>query len=406
MAPNLNNKKAVLFIIDGLGDLPPTPLQNANLPNFDKLASGGITGLMSTIDRGITPGSDVSHLQIFGYDPHGFYPGRGPLEALGLGIELKEGDIAFRANFATVNPKFEILDRRAGRIDTNSAKSLEKEVNMKIDAIEVLFKSSVEHRGALVLRGKNLSHEISDTDPHGSGSVLNSKSLTKSSSAKKTAEILNKFTKEVYKKLNGNSLNKKRTEQKLPPANIVLLRGAGQFKTVPTIQEKFGISVACVAGGALYKGIAKYVGMNVVAVPGATATKDTNLKAKGQAVLQALKSHDLVFLHVKACDSFGHDGNFEGKKAMLERIDRELLPVLMNSGAYVIITGDHSTPCIRKNHSGHEVPILIYGKGERSDSVQKFDEISCMNGGLGHIKGKDLMNIIIDIIERGKMYGS
>jgi 2,3-bisphosphoglycerate-independent phosphoglycerate mutase len=176
------------------------------------------------------------------------------------------------------------------------------------------------------------------------------------------------------------------------------------------MKERFGISAACVAGGALYKGVAKYVGMDIINAKGATGDAKTDLKAKAKAAIEACKSHDFVFLHVKAVDSFSHDGNFKAKVKMLEKIDKELVGELRKAadknGIYVIITGDHSTPCIRKAHSGHEVPIVIYGKNERKDSVKKFDEMSCMAGGMGHLKGSDLMKIMLNLIEKGKMYGS
>jgi len=395
-------KKAVLLVIDGLGDLPTpkTPLQIAKKPNLDKLAKNGITGLMSTIAMGIVPGSDTSHLQLFGYEPMQFYPGRGPLEALGIGIELEQGDIAFRANFATVTDDLSIIDRRAGRIETAIGKELEKSVNMKIEDVEAIFKSSVEHRGALVLRGPGLSASVTPTDPHGPGKVLESAPLEPG--AEKTARILNKFSKEVYARLKKAEANKGR---KLP-ANMILLRGPGPFRYVPSMFEMFGISSACVAGGALYKGVARYVGMDVINVEGATGTKDTNLKAKANAAVNALKDHDFVFLHVKACDSFGHDGDCKGKAKMIERIDKELISILAKSGAYLVITGDHSTPCSRKGHSGHEIPILVYGKDERTDDVKNFDEISCMKGGLGHITGRDVLPIILNLIEKSMMYGT
>lgn len=404
MAAPPSVKKAVLLIIDGLGDLPApkTPLQLAKKPNLDKLVRYGCTGMMATIGRGVVPGSDTSHLQLFGYAPETYYLGRGPLEALGVGIDLRHGDVAFRANFATVDSGMNIIDRRAGRIDTAIGKQLEKDVNMQIEDVEVIFKSSVEHRGALVLRGKGLGSDVGPTDPHGAGNVMESKPELDTPEAKKTCRIINKFSTEVYKRLKNHTANKGR---KLP-ANMVLLRGAGTFEKIETIRERFGINAACIAGGALYKGVAKYVGMDVLPVKGATGTRDTDLAAKGWAAYEALKTHDLVFVHVKGCDSYGHDGDCKGKTSMIERIDKELIPILVKSGAYLVITGDHSTPCSRKSHSGHEVPILVYGKDERVDKTAKFDEISCMAGGLGHVKGKDVMPIILNLLEKGKMYGT
>lgn len=401
------DKKVILVILDGIGDLPTTktPLQLAKKPNLDSLARDGITGLMAPLGKGVVPGSDTSHLQYFGYDLEKYYPGRGVLEALGAGIRLRDGDVAFRANFATLNGT-EIIDRRAGRIDSNSAKSFEEILNMTVDDVEVIFRSTVEHRGVVVLRGQGLSPLISDTDPHKLGKLIHSEPIGSSKESRKTANAVNKFTNKARELLENHPKNIERKGKHLPIANGVLLRGVSAYKKIDDVKTRFGITAACVAGGALYKGVARYVGMDVVDVVGATGTKDTDLNAKVKVVMECLKDHDLVFLHIKACDSFGHDGDLKGKTKMIERIDRLAIAPLKKSGAAIVITGDHSTPCVRKGHSGHEVPILVYCKNERNDDVKKFDEISCMKGGLGHVTGKDLMPILLNLIEKSKMCGS
>jgi 2,3-bisphosphoglycerate-independent phosphoglycerate mutase len=397
------DKKAILLIIDGLGDLPTpkTPLQLAKKPNLDRLARDSITGMLSPVRRYIVPGSDTSHLQILGYDPAIFYHGRGPLEALGLGMDMQAGDIAFRANFATLKGG-KVVDRRAGRIDTKTASALSKNLSMRIEDVQLEFRNSVEHRGALVLHGPGLSHNVSETDPHGLGPLPDCEPLDESREAAKTARIVNQFTRTTMKILSAAPENAKRGM----PANVLLLRGAGYYKQVPSFTERFGITGVCVAGGALYKGVARYVGMDVVLVPGATGDKNTDLKAKARAAVKALGTYDVVFMHVKACDSAGHDGDLKGKTKMIERIDAEAVPILAKSGAYLIVTGDHSTPCCRKGHSGHEVPILVNGKDERTDSVEKFDEISCSKGGLGQVRGKDIIYLILNLIEKAEKYGS
>jgi 2,3-bisphosphoglycerate-independent phosphoglycerate mutase len=394
-------KKAILLIIDGLGDLPTpkTPLQAAKKPNIDKLAKEGITGMMSPVAKYVVPGSDVAHLNILGYDPAIFYRGRGPLEALGLGIKLEKGDVAFRANFATYKDG-KIVDRRAGRIDTVAASALSKYLSMKIDDVEVIFRNSAEHRGALVLRGKGLSANVSSTDAHEGEQLAPCHELDDTPEASKTAGIINKFTKIAIEKLTAAPENKARKQ----PANAVLLRGAGNFVPAPSFHERFGLYAACVAGGALYKGVASFMGMDVLLVPGATGDKNTNLEAKAKAAAKALETYDFVFMHVKICDSAGHDGNFELKKEGIERIDR-IIPMLQKTGACIVITSDHSTPCSLKAHSGHEVPILVYG-GERKDDVKKFDEISCAKGGIGHIKGRHVIPLILNITGRAQKYGS
>ncbi len=397
------NKKAILLIIDGLGDLPTpkTPLQMARKPNLDALAKAGMTGMLAPVKRYIVPGSDTSHLQILGYDPAIFYHGRGPLEALGLGMSMRNGDIAFRANFATVKDG-KVIDRRAGRIDTKTATSLSRNLSMKIEDVQLEFCNSVEHRGALVLHGPGLSHNVCETDPHELGPLHACHPLDSSREAAKTARIINRFTEISTRMLSAAPENRKRAK----PANALLLRGAGYYAQVPSFTERFGIDAACVAGGALYKGIARYLAMDVVLVRGATGDRNTDLKAKAQAAVKALGDYDVVFMHVKACDSAGHDGDVEGKIRMIERIDAEAIPILRKSGAYLVITSDHSTPCCRKAHSGHEVPILVYGKDERTDGVTSFDEMSCACGGLGHIKGKDIIYLILNLIEKAQKYGS
>jgi 2,3-bisphosphoglycerate-independent phosphoglycerate mutase len=394
-------RKAILLIIDGLGDLPTpkTPLQAAKKPNLDRLAKAGICGMMSPVKRYIIPGSDVSHLNILGYDPSIFYHGRGPLEALGLGMRLHGGDVAFRANFATVSGGT-IIDRRAGRLDTKTAAALSRNLTMRIGDVEAVFKSSVEHRGALVLRGKSLSSNISATDAH-EGELLHlCHPLDSTYEAKRTAETVNRFTALATELLSGAPENEARKH----PANAILLRGAGHYVKAPSFHERYGLNAACVAGGALYKGVATFIGMDLIMVPGATGDSGTDLKAKADAAAKALKTYDMVFMHIKMCDSFGHDGDFRGKTNALESIDR-IIPILEKTGACIVVTGDHSTPVSLKGHSGHEVPILVYG-GERMDDVRLFDEISCAKGGLGHIRGKDIVPLLLNITGRAQKYGS
>jgi len=395
---------ALLVILDGVGDIRAmgkgTPLEEAKKPNIDGLVEKGAVGLMSTLGRGLTPGSDTGHLAILGYDWKKEYPGRGPLEALGVGMELKEGDVAFRANFATVMNN-RIVDRRAGRIESKEAKRIAKAVErIEIDGVEILFKHSTEHRGAVVLRGKGLSAKITDTDPHKTGGLQKCEPLDKTKEAKKTAEIVNKWTKKVMEILSRHEVNKKRRL----PANALLLRGAGMHRKVEGFEKRFGMKAACIAGGALYKGVAKYVGMDVIQVKGASGDRNTDLEAKKKAVEQALKKYDFVFLHIKATDSFSHDGDFEGKKRFIEKIDR-VVGFDFESDV-IVITGDHSTPWSLKRHAGHEVPILFSGELVRKDEVKRFDEYSAAKGGIGHIEGKDVMNMIKNYMGKNEVVGS
>ncbi|MDD5023045.1 MAG: 2,3-bisphosphoglycerate-independent phosphoglycerate mutase, partial [Candidatus ainarchaeum sp.] len=350
----------------------------------------GKCGVLYPLGEGEIPPSDKSHLVLFGYDLKTFYRGRGPMEALGTGIKLKKGDVAFRANFATVKNGI-VVDRRAGRIETPIAKKLGKKISMKIEDVEIIFKNTVEHRGALVLRGRGLGEEVEDVDPKKIAPVPECRVKKNTPENKKTARIINLFIKKVQEILNNENVNNTREL----PANIILLRGAGSYNKIESIKQRFGLNSACVAGGALYQGVAKYVGMDIIKVKGATGDKNTDLKAKGKAAVNALKKYDFVFLHVKATDSFSHDKNCNMKREIIEKIDKELIPILIHSKASLIITGDHSTPCESGDHSTDPVPILIFGDGK--DEVEIFDEKSCVNGKLGKVYGKDLIEHILNL---------
>ena len=240
-AKSSNGKnKAILLICDGLGDRPSvggrTPLQAADTSNIDKISEEGINGLMDVISPGIVPGSDTAHLSLFGYDPYTFYPGRGVFEALGADMELHEGDVAFRANFATVDEKMRIVDRRAGR---KGSKELASVLNgLEIDGVKIALENTTEHRCALVMKGDNISRYVSDVDTHVAGSIVREcEPIKEGEAALRTAAIVNKFVRMSHELLNGHPENGARIENGEPPANIILLRGAGSYEMVTPIKE-------------------------------------------------------------------------------------------------------------------------------------------------------------------------
>ncbi len=404
-------KKAILVVVDGLGDRMAkdgkTPLQLARKPVLDKLARGGSTGLMSTLGRGVIPGSDTAHLALFGYDPAIYYKGRGPFEALGVGFELKHGDVAFRCNFATVDKNLRVVDRRAGRLKDEGIQLAKSLQGIEIEGVEAIFLSSTEHRGTLVLRGDALSPDISDTDSHSPEPLplLKSRAQNNSQAAKKTARIVNEFVRESRAILSSHPLNRRREKEGRLPANIILTRGAGVYEKVESLKDRYGIRSCCIAGSALYKGVAKYVGMEILKVPGATGRIDTDIEAKAEAARRALEEFDFVFVHVKGADNASHDGNLEGKLLMIEKVDR-LVQILCQENVYLIVTADHSTPLSLKRHSSDPVPVLFYGDGVRQDKVEFFDEISTACGCLGHLTGVELNRAIMDLMGCGHMVGS
>ena len=411
--------KVLLVILDGLGDRPvdgKTPLSEAKTPNMNKLSEMGINGIMDTISPGIRPGSDTGHLSLLGYDPYKYYTGRGPIEAAGAGIEVKPGDIAFRVNFGTVEGEGSIfdkvvVDRRAGRIsDTDE---LEKAINEGVDLsefnVEFIFRRGSGHRGALVLRGEKLSDKISDTDPHKVGEkVKRCVPLDDSEEAKRTAEIVNRFMELSHEILEKHPLNEERAKKGLPKANALLLRGVGKCPHIPSFEEMHGMKLAVIAGTTLIKGIGKLLRGYVPDVEGATGSKNTNLENKVKAALEALKENDFVLLHIKATDELSHDGNFEGKKEFIEKVDKHIEPLLKLDfrDVCLILTADHSTPVSVREHTGDPVPVVIVHDGVRVDDVKEFSELEAWKGGLCRIRGMDLFRIALDLVDRMEKFGA
>jgi len=392
-------KKILLIVIDGLGDEPisqlknQTPLEAAKTPNLDFLAKNGICGLVLPFQFPEKPASDISHLALFGYDPKKYYLGRGPYEATGIGLKLLKGDVALRVNFATVNENLKVIDRRAGRIEKtqNLIKTLSQ---IKINGIKFLIKKSYGHRAVLVLRGKNISWAVTDGDPQKVGERAK-KIFPKNKAAKFTAKILNEFLEKAHQILKNHPFNKERERVGLFPANYLLFRGAGEIREIPKFNEKYGLRACCIAGGALYKGIGKILGMDLIKVKGTNGLPNTNLKGKIQAAKRALKNYDFVFLHIKAADSLAEDGNFKAKKEFIEKIDKNLKPILNLKDTLIIVTADHSTCSLLKRHCLEPIPILIYGNGK--NGVQKFSEKACQKGKFGKLKQLDLMPEILKL---------
>jgi len=386
-------KKVLLVILDGLGDKAinalnnRTPLEAAFTPNLDYMAENGISGLIQPFQfmDEKHPTSEGAHIGLFGYKD--YFLGRGPYEAAGVNMPLYEGDIALRVNFATINDQRLITDRRAGRIkDTDELiKALS---GIEIKGVKFDIKRSNGHRAVLVLRGNNLSSEITSNDP-GSEGEFPLKIKSKDPLADFTAEVLNEYLDKAYDILNDLEFNKNRQV----PANYLLLRGAGQFKKIFSFKEKYGLMAACIAGGGLYKGIAKMIGMDVIDIPLLTADTDTNLLNKFEGVERALQNYDFVFLHIKGTDVCSHDGRYEDKKKFIEEVDKYFKTLLNIKDLLIVVTADHSTPSELKEHSSDPVPILIYGNGK--DEVSHFSEREAKDGKLGLFEGKDLMDKIL-----------
>ena len=412
--------KGLMLIIDGLGDRPldefdgKTPLEAANTPCFDMLAKSGITGLMDPLSPGIRVGTDVGHLALFGYNPLKVYWGRGPIEAVGIGIELKPGDVALRCNFATVDDNFIVVDRRAGRIRHTDPLAAALDGMQLADGITITFRPATEHRAVLIVSGERLSAEITDSDPGPASEGEPLREVTPKRPhippAERTARVVNEFVRRSHKILRNHELNRERASKGLLPANIVITRGAGMSVKMRSLTERFDIKGCCVAGESTVVGIARMSGFKILTNEKLTANIDTDLDEKARLTLEGLKESDFVVTHIKGADLMAHDNRPLDKLAFLEQTDRMLQKIIDGietpEDTYIAITADHSTPCAIREHSADPVPVLISGRGVLTDDSETFGERSCAHGGLCRIRANDFLLLILDLIGVTYRFGS
>lgn len=387
--------KIILVVIDGVGGLAlpggkGTELQIANTHNLDALATESSCGLLEPIGAGITPGSGPAHLALFGYDPIKNNMGRGILSALGTGFNLTEKDVAARVNFATVDEKGRVLDRRAGRIKTELNKELCEKIlkNIKLDpSVEIFLHPVRDYRATLILRGDGLWGDLIDTDPQKIGVVPLEVKVTNPRS-KKTARIVSDFIEQA-----------KGILAKEKPANMILLRGFDKYIPFKSIKERYGLKALAIAEYPMYKGMAKLLGMEI-------AQNISGLDSQIEALKKNYDKYDFFFFHIKKTDSFGEDGDFDAKVKEIEKVDAMIPEIVKLYPDVLVVTSDHSTPALLKYHSWHPVPVMIKSIYARKDSVTKFDEISCANGILGLKPMTDLMPITLACANRLEKYGA
>lgn len=381
------NAKLVLVVLDGLGDLATggpdssTPLEAASTPNLDALTQKSAQGRMIPVAPGITPGSGPGHLALFGYDPLEFQVGRGVIEALGLGIDLKTGDVAARANFCTLDSKGVVTDRRAGRIETEACEELCHLLAKKIKKIgdtEIIIKAGKGHRFVVVFRGKGLEGPLTDADPHREGRPIPQSAPVdkKSLKARKAAKLVQEFYETALPII-----------AKKKPANGFLMRGIAHQPAIPTFEERYQLRAACIAVYPMYKGLAQLVGMKKIEGP-------QTIEEQFRKYLEEYDKHDYFFIHYKYPDMHGEDGHFERKKKSIEEFDAAL-PILLEKKPDVLaITGDHSTPCVVKGHSWHPQPVLLTSDYSGSDKLDRFTETGANLGSLGIFEAKFLMRLM------------
>ena len=379
--------KLVLVVLDGLGDIATpqqsylTPLEAANTPNLDKIAKDSAQGRMIPVAPGITPGSGPGHLGLFGYDPLEFQVGRGVIEALGLGLELKPGDVCARANFATLDAKGIVTDRRAGRIATEVCEKLVALLSAKIKKIgdtEVIIKAGKEHRFVVIFRGKGLEGPLTDADPNREGFKIPEVKPRDDGNAgqKKMAALIADFYKAALPVL-----------AKEKPANGFLMRGIAHQPHIPLFVDRYLLKPACLAVYPMYKGLAQLVGMKKIEGP-------QTIAEQFERYLKEYDNYDFFFIHYKYTDKYGEDGNFVAKKKAIEDFDAALPILLKKKPDVLVVTGDHSTPCALHGHSWHPQPVLLHSATSGSDKLERFTETGANSGSLGIFPAKFLIRLM------------
>jgi len=385
--------KIVMLVIDGLGGLPDpktgrSELETARLPHLDALAEKGVCGLADPVAPGITPGSGPGHLALFGYDPVSCKIGRGVLEAVGIDIELEAGDVAARGNFATVDDKGIVTDRRAGRISTEKCIELCKHLDgMTIDRVQVKVYPVREHRFVVLFRGDNLQTELTESDPSRTGvAPLEVKAV--GTMARGTADIVNQFITKAKEIL-----------AKYHPANMILLRGFAKNPQLPTMPEVYKLKPLAIAIYPMYRGLARLVGMEV-------ARTGKTLEDEFETLKENYAERDFFFLHVKGTDSAGEDGDFARKVKILEQVDGLVPAITALEPDVLIVTGDHATPAVLGGHSWHAVPVLICARYCGPDAVKTFSETAFIAGGLGRIASQQIMTLAMANALKLAKYGA
>lgn len=417
----------IYVLLDGIGDLPHpdlkgmTPLSYAKTPNLDRLARNGTIGEVISVGKGIAPQSDIAVFNMLGYKfVNAEYVGRGVIESIGIGIDFKNGDLALRGNFATVNDERVITDRRAGRkIEREDAMAIARELEQKIKfsnpKASVVVSPTIGHRVIVRIRcdGEFLSPDVSNTDPayarvDGMGvakavgdylKIERSLPLNESAGAKLSASLVNEFTDKSLAIMRDSEINKRRQSQGKKLLNSILLRDAGnKLPNVAPINQLHQMKFSCIVDMPVEIGIANVLKMHTFSAGGLT-----DYEEKARVAAEAMKTQNAIYVHIKGPDEFGHDGDAVGKMKNIEEIDQRffgtLLDIIDTSKVSVVISGDHSTPCINKGHSDDPVPALISGDAVKKDGTTRFTEEQAKKGKIGLLAGSDVIRTAIGLMK-------
>ena len=421
-----NHIKIVYVLLDGVGDLPhpdldgKTPLEAAATPNMDALAKNGVMGQVISVGKGIAPESDIAVFNMLGYRfQHSDYAGRGVIEAIGIGIDFKDGDLALRGNFATLDNEGQIIDRRAGRkIERDDAEKISKEIENGVKfsnpEASVVVAPTIGHRIIVRLRdSKQLSSEITNTDPaytrvDGMGiakavsdfmRIEKCIPMEQTGDASNAAKLVNEFTEQSLEIMKNSDVNKQRAQKNKKLLNSILLRDAGnKYPNVKPINEMYTMNFSCIVDMPVEVGISNILKMKTFNAGGLT-----DYEEKAKVAAQAMNTENAIYVHLKGPDEFGHDGDAIGKMKNIEEIDKRFFGTLLDnidvSKTAVMISADHSTPCINKGHSDDPVPLLISGNMIENDNSQRFTEKEGESGTIGLIDGADVVKTGISLFK-------
>jgi len=424
--------KLLYVVIDGMGDLPigelgnKTPLEAAETPNMDFLAKNGKTGLMYSVRKGVAPESDAAVISLLGYDPFEYSTGRGIIEAVGAAIDVKDGDLALRCNFATLGKGNIIIDRRVRRtLTTEEATELSKAANVevKLESCPATFefKNTMGHRAVLVMKskGRRLSSNITNSDPaysiiDGIGVATPNVDMVlkkceptdDTEEARNAAKLVNEFIEKTHKLWENHEVNRKRAAEGKLKANVVLTRDAGHLlPKLFSINEKYHVKFAALTDMTAERGIAELAGMHASLLPPPSGDLKNDFEIRVKKIMDLLPHYDCLYIHLKGPDEPGHDGNCHRKTDVISTIDEHffgrLLQEITLKDCVICITSDHATPCSLKVHSDTPVPVLISGGKIQDDKISKFSERDCKNGSLGILdRGCELMPKLMELLRK------
>jgi 2,3-bisphosphoglycerate-independent phosphoglycerate mutase len=420
----------IYVLLDGVGDLPhpdldgKTPLEAANTPVLDKIASNGAIGEVISVGKGIAPESDIAVFNMLGYKfNHADYAGRGVIEAIGVGIDFKDGDLALRGNFSTLNDDEIIIDRRAGRhIEKEDADGVAKEIEEKIKFSDpntsVVVSPTIGHRVTVRIRTntQKLSSKITNTDPAYSniggmgvakavGDFLKIEKclpIEENDDAKFTASLVNEFSEQSINILKESQINEKRRVADKKQLSCILLRDAGnKFPDVIPINEKYGMKFSCIVDMPVELGISDVLEMKAFEAGGLT-----DYEEKARVAAKAMETQNSIYVHLKGPDEFGHDGDAIGKMKNIEEIDQRFFKTLVDnidsSKVAIIISADHSTPCINKGHSDDPVPVVVSGDFIKNDGTTRMTEEQAKKGSIGLLQGAEVVSKSLELIKSQK----